>query len=225
LLEKIEEMKRYTIVTFLLLFMLPTLGVTEEVCNKLLNQLVLLDDDIAQLVKNSSTHPNYPMAQSMLVRQKNLLEKYFEKSIDDWDPKKLHDLNKLLDATENITHDAKNLLNEAPIKYVNPGHHDVTSPNFRGGGDKTSHLPKDHEALWRDAIPYQARKGGKVTRSTTFWVCNAAGAYHRFQGAVEGGKLLFHWNGDSVQKGRTIRLRDIPKDVRLYFKARNSNCK
>ena len=37
--------------------------------------------------------------------------------------------------------------------YENPGHHDPSSGNFRGGGSKTSVLPKDAESLYKKAIP------------------------------------------------------------------------
>ena len=38
-------------------------------------------------------------------------------------------------------------------QYENPGHHDPNSPNFRGGGSKTSIIPQNAEEIYKYAIP------------------------------------------------------------------------
>ncbi len=70
--------------------------------------------------------------------------------------------------------------------YENPGHHDPSSPNFRGGGSMTSVIPPNHEQLFSRAIP---EPDGR-----TWWAKDESGNYHRFQGST-GGPV--HWNGRS----------------------------
>jgi len=72
--------------------------------------------------------------------------------------------------------------------YTNPGHHDPTSPNFRGGGaGKTSTLPRNAEELYAHAIP--------EPDGQTWWARDQNGVYHRYQG---GRGQPVHWNGSSA---------------------------
>ena len=43
-------------------------------------------------------------------------------------------------------------------QYTNPGHHDPSSKNFRGGGSKTSILPQNAEDIYKVSIPDGSRK-------------------------------------------------------------------
>lgn len=88
-------------------------------------------------------------------------------------------------------------------EYENPGHHDPSSPNFRGGGSKTTHLPPDAEEVYRNAIP---EKDGK-----TWWGRNSQGEYYRYQGS--NGKV--HWNGRE-QSGRGLK---VPNYIRKRFES------
>lgn len=86
--------------------------------------------------------------------------------------------------------------------YENPGHHDVTSGNFRGGGSKTSILPKNAEELYQKAIPDAQGKH--------WYAMDDNGVIHRF-GNSNNGKV--HWNGDTSQE-RGIA---VPPEVKKRF--------
>ncbi|MBD9416274.1 RHS repeat-associated core domain-containing protein, partial [Pseudomonas sp. PDM16] len=95
--------------------------------------------------------------------------------------------------------------------YENAGHHDPASPNFRGGGSKTSILPCHHRQLAAKAIPDNEGKH--------WYAVDDRGIFHRF-GNSNNGKM--HWNGDSAQeRGLVIppdvmkRLRDMIKDGKV----------
>lgn len=91
--------------------------------------------------------------------------------------------------------------------YVNPGHHEPTSPNYNA---TKSVLPSNHVKLFEQSIPVVG-DNGKVTR----WAKEGAGkaaVYHRFQ---EHGPGEFHWNGSTngVTKGgqpRAIKPNHVP---------------
>ncbi len=81
--------------------------------------------------------------------------------------------------------------------YINPGHHDPESPNFRGCGGKTTPLPSDAAEVYRTAVPDPGSNG------TTWWGRNSAGDYYRYQGS--NGEV--HWNGTT----NTSSERAIPR--------------
>lgn len=83
-------------------------------------------------------------------------------------------------------------------QYENPGHHDRRSPNFRGGGSKTSLLPCHHQELAKHSVPDSA--------GIHWYAIDDRGVMHRF-GNSNDGKM--HWNGDTSQ-GRGIK---VPPDV------------
>lgn len=87
--------------------------------------------------------------------------------------------------------------------YENPGHHDPTSAQFRGGGSQTSILPHHADELYLKALP-------EDREAKTWWAIDDAGVYHRFQ---EHRPLHVHWNG-STRGERCIRLEQIPVSVR-----------
>ncbi|KVV09241.1 hypothetical protein AP060_00704 [Pseudomonas sp. TAD18] len=62
--------------------------------------------------------------------------------------------------------------------YENPGHHDPSSGNFRGGGSKTSVLPKDAESLYKKAIPDAEGKH--------WYAMDENGVTHRFGNSNDG---------------------------------------
>lgn len=78
-------------------------------------------------------------------------------------------------------------------KYTNPGHHDPTSPNFRGGGSKkTQIIPQNHESLWKTAIP---DKSGPLTNqgvAKNWYAKDSSGDIHRFQNDHND---KAHWSG------------------------------
>ncbi len=96
-----------------------------------------------------------------------------------------------------------------PIVYENPGHHDPNSSSFRGGGSMTTALPKNAKELFNRAIPEEAN---------TWWTFDGT-HYHRFQGAVNGEKMVLHWNG-TTEGGRAIANRDIPMFIKDFFQAK-----
>lgn len=95
--------------------------------------------------------------------------------------------------------------------YVNEGHHDPLSPNFRGRGATTTHLPPDAEAAFERAVPDLTRADG-----TSWWSQGANGDFYRYQGSP-GGDV--HWNGATGQSGggRDIKLDRVPRNVRERF--------
>lgn len=89
-------------------------------------------------------------------------------------------------------------------EYENPGHHDPSSGNFRGGGSRTSRLPEDAEKVFERAIP---EPDGR-----TWWGRNAQGEYYRYQG--QNGKV--HWNGrENSERGLAV-----PEYIRKRFGGR-----
>ncbi|WP_369611764.1 RHS repeat-associated core domain-containing protein [Snodgrassella alvi] len=85
-------------------------------------------------------------------------------------------------------------------KYENPGHHDPSSGNFRGGGTKTSVLPSDAEKLYEHAIP---DKEGKH-----WYAIDKDEVIHRY-GNSNNGRV--HWNGDTSQNRGIL----VPKEVKI----------
>ncbi len=86
--------------------------------------------------------------------------------------------------------------------YVNPGHHDPSSPNFRGGGSKTTHLPPDAEEVYRRAVPSDPS-------GNTWFGRNNEGEFYRYQG--NNGEV--HWNG----REKSDRGLKVPKWIRDRF--------
>ncbi|ALL65001.1 RHS repeat-associated core domain [Paraburkholderia caribensis MBA4] len=85
-------------------------------------------------------------------------------------------------------------------KYENPGHHDPSSGNFRGGGTgKTSILPSNAEGLYKHAVPDAEGKH--------WYALDQSGVVHRYGNSNNG---HVHWNGDTSQ-GRGI---PIPPEVK-----------
>ena len=79
-------------------------------------------------------------------------------------------------------------------RYTNPGHHDPSSINFRGGGSKTSILPQNAEDIYRVSIP---------DVSGTHWYAKSQdGTIHRFGNSNDG---TVHWNG-STNSPRGIKV-------------------
>jgi hypothetical protein len=91
-------------------------------------------------------------------------------------------------------------------EYTNPGHHDPSSPNFRGRGDTTTPLPKDAAQVYENAIPDQDGKN--------WYGQNADGEFYRYQpnGGNDSG---VHWNG----REQSPRGLEVPSYVRRRFNA------
>jgi RHS repeat-associated protein len=94
--------------------------------------------------------------------------------------------------------------------YVNPGHHDPSSPNYNS---TKSVLPPNHVELFEQSTSV-AGDNGKVTRWTKEGTGKTA-VYHRFQ---EHGPGEFHWNGSTkgATKGgqpRVIKANHVPRSV------------
>jgi RHS repeat-associated protein len=87
-------------------------------------------------------------------------------------------------------------------KYTNPGHHEWGNPKFRGGGDKTSIMPKNADEIYKSAIPDAQGKH--------WYAKDGNGVIHRFGNSNDG---TVHWNGDSSQ-GRGV---EVPKEVKSRF--------
>jgi hypothetical protein len=96
-----------------------------------------------------------------------------------------------------------------PVRLVPSTHHDPTSPDFRGGGSRTTIVPADAEAAFARAIP----EGG--TRGATWWV-KVGNDYYRYQGSQVGAEIQVHWNG-ITSGARAIRLQDVPNTIRRSF--------
>ena len=98
-----------------------------------------------------------------------------------------------------------------PRAYTNPGHHDPTSPNFRGGGSMTTHLPRDAEEVFARAIPEPGRHGD------SWWARADSGDWYRYQG---GRGDAVHWNGATGRTGgaRAIQAHDVPGDIQTRWR-------
>ncbi|MQT49932.1 Rhs family protein [Pseudomonas helleri] len=94
-------------------------------------------------------------------------------------------------------------------KYHNPGHHDLSSGNFRGGGSKTSIIPQNAEQLYKRAIP--------DVDGRHWYAMDEDGVIHRFGNSNDGN---VHWNGDSSQ-GRGVPL---PPEIEKRFNAMRKDC-
>jgi len=91
-------------------------------------------------------------------------------------------------------------------EYTNPGHHDPSSPNFRGGGSMTTTLPPDAEAVYQNAIP--------DAEGRNWYGRNADGEVYRY--APNGGNDPgVHWNG----RENSPRGLVVPPEVRARFRA------
>ncbi|WP_295988658.1 RHS repeat-associated core domain-containing protein [uncultured Variovorax sp.] len=90
--------------------------------------------------------------------------------------------------------------------YTNPGHHDTTSPDFRGGR-KTSRLPCHHEALASRAVP--------DAEGRHWYAVDNEGVFHRFGNGNDG---TMHWNGDSTQNGGFPVPLSVKKRLDSLFK-------
>jgi hypothetical protein len=98
--------------------------------------------------------------------------------------------------------------------YWNPGHHDPTSPNFRGGGSMTTHLPPDAEEVFARAIPEAGRDG------RSWWGRSTNGDWYRFQG---GPGEPVHWNGATGRSGggRAIEAHNVPGAIQNHQRLRD----
>lgn len=95
--------------------------------------------------------------------------------------------------------------------YENPGHHDPSSPNFRGGGSLTTPLPDDAEEVYQASVPVDPS-------GDSWWGQNSDGYLYRYQVSRRGDKLLAHWNGTTdPTSGRVIEDREIPASIRARF--------
>ncbi|EAA5569597.1 RHS repeat protein, partial [Salmonella enterica subsp. enterica] len=81
-------------------------------------------------------------------------------------------------------------------------HHDPSSPDFRGGGSKTTPLPPDAEEVYRRAVPSDST--GKK-----WYGQNSEGEFYRYQG--QNGEV--HWNG----REKSSRGLDVPTWIRKRF--------
>jgi hypothetical protein len=115
------------------------------------------------------------------------------------------ELGKIQDALWDIKHPTKAGAYHGPKpEYTNPGHHDPTSPNFRGGGDLTTTLPPDAEAVYQNAIP--------DANGRNWYGQNADGEIYRYapNGGNENG---VHWNG----RENSPRGLVVPPEVRARY--------
>lgn len=99
--------------------------------------------------------------------------------------------------------------------YWNPGHHDPTSANFRGGGSMTTHLPPDAEEVFSRAIPEAGRDG------RSWWGQSNSGDWYRYQGGVD---EPLHWNGATGQTGggRAIEAHNVPGAIKNHQRLRQT---
>jgi hypothetical protein len=93
-------------------------------------------------------------------------------------------------------------------EYTNPGHHDPSSGNFRGGGSRTTPLPSDAAQVYGNAIPDLEGKN--------WYGRNAEGEIYRYQ-PNGGNDPGVHWNG----RENSPRGLEVPPDIRRRFAAMN----
>ena len=91
----------------------------------------------------------------------------------------------------------------AKPKYENPGHHDPTSPHYRGGGSMTTTLPPDAAEVYKTAIP---------VNEYTWYGRNSQGEFYRYQG----NNGAVHWNGRETSS----RGLPVPTEIRHRFERR-----
>ncbi|MCA9553598.1 MAG: hypothetical protein KC933_26400 [Myxococcales bacterium] len=98
--------------------------------------------------------------------------------------------------------------------YWNPRHHDPTSPNFRGGGSMTTHLPPDAEEVFSRAIPATGRD------ARSWWGRSNNGDWYRYQG---GPGEPVHWNGATGRSGggRAIEAHNVPGAIHNHQRLRD----
>ena len=89
--------------------------------------------------------------------------------------------------------------------YENPGHHDPTNPDFRGGGSRTTPLPPDAEEVYRRAVPAD-------TEGKTWYGQNSEGEFYRYQDNNQG---KAHWNG----RENSSRGLKVPNWIKKRFNA------
>lgn len=98
-------------------------------------------------------------------------------------------------------------------RYENPGTHDPTSGNFRGGGTMTTVLPKDAEEVYETAIPSDLRDG-----LSSWWGQSVDGYLYRYQASWPGREPVAHWNGTTnPASARAIVDGDVPETIRDVF--------
>lgn len=99
---------------------------------------------------------------------------------------------------------------QKPI-YEHAKHHDPSSGEFRGGGAKTSLIPSDAREVYEEAISEDP-----TNPRAAWWGMNDEGYLYRYDGSVQGGHFVVHWNGSNRhQDGRP--LKKIPDRVRDAF--------
>ncbi|WP_413531459.1 RHS repeat-associated core domain-containing protein, partial [Rahnella inusitata] len=86
--------------------------------------------------------------------------------------------------------------------YDAAAHHDSSSPDFRGGGSKTTPLPPDAEDVYQRSVPSDSE-------GRTWYGQNSEGEFYRYQG--QNGQV--HWNG----RERSVRGLKIPQWIRNRF--------
>jgi hypothetical protein len=132
--------------------------------------------DTFQILMYGSTHKGGEM------HFENLRDKENSSEIND----KLDESSKKIDYTHDYYHGKK-------PDYINPGHHDKNSPNFRGGGaGKTEVIPENHEELWKRAIPGVGELNTKQGIPSTWYSIDNKGKIHQFQVDHNG---FSHWAG------------------------------
>ncbi|WP_409415946.1 hypothetical protein [Flavobacterium sp. PS2] len=117
---------------------------------------------------------------------------------------------------ENDLKHNKGYYNGPKPKYENPGHHDLKSPNFRGGGSKTEIIPENAEALYKRAIPGLTNKESQQGIPKKWYSIDEKGKIHQFQVDNNG---YTHWAGsENGSRGVTVdnatrkRLDEFYKD-------------
>lgn len=90
-------------------------------------------------------------------------------------------------------------------EYENPGHHDPSSPNFRGQGSKTTPLPDDADKVYRRAVPDK-------DNPNAWFGENPDGEFYRYHNS--NGKA--HWTGRE-KSDRGLR---VPPYIRGRFKSK-----
>ena len=177
-------------------------------------------EEMKMSLNRKTKNPNYKKILDILGKEEQILYLKLDELLGDISSSRAKDINKYIESSRLIQNDAVKLLDRPEVIYHNPGHHDPNSPNFRGGGSKTSLIPHNHKKLFDDAVPHINPENNKVS----YWICSANGVWHRFQGGLEGGFLKLHWNGTSVG-ARKLKKREIPNSLQNYFKLLNKKCK
>jgi hypothetical protein len=84
-------------------------------------------------------------------------------------------------------------------------HHMPGHPDYRGGGDRTTSVPRDAMEAFENAWPAFSKDPNKMGET---WWAKSGGDYYRYQGGKQGNGVVVHWNG--LAPSSRTKAEDVP---------------